>query len=40
MLTVHQASKRQYASSGLQGKPELHTGVIEKDAMLEYVLNL
>jgi len=26
--------------SGLQGKPELHTGVIEKDAMLEYVLSL
>ena len=26
--------------SGLQGKPERHTGVIEKDAMLEYVLNL
>ena len=26
--------------AGLQGKPELHTGVIEKDAMLEYVLNL
>jgi len=26
--------------SGLQGKEERHTGVIEKDAMLEYVLNL
>ena len=26
--------------AGLQGKPELHTGVIEKDDMLEYVLNL
>ena len=26
--------------SGLQGKKELHTGVIAKDAMLEYVLNL
>ena len=26
--------------SGLEGKAELHTGVIEKDAMLEYVLNL
>ena len=26
--------------AGLLGKPELHTGVIEKDAMLEYVLNL
>ena len=26
--------------SGLQGKAELHTGVIEKDAMLDYVLNL
>ena len=26
--------------AGLQGKPERHTGVIEKDAMLEYVLNL
>ena len=26
--------------AGLQGKPELHTGVIEKDAMLEYVLSL
>ena len=26
--------------SGLQGKEEKHTGVIEKDAMLEYVLNL
>ena len=26
--------------SGLQGKEEMHTGVIEKDAMLEYVLNL
>ena len=24
----------------LQGKPERHTGVIEKDAMLDYVLNL
>ena len=24
----------------LQGKPECHTGVIEKDAMLDYVLNL
>ena len=26
--------------ASLQGKPEKHTGVIEKDAMLEYVLNL
>ena len=26
--------------AGLQGKPERHTGVIDKDAMLEYVLNL
>ena len=26
--------------AGLLGKPELHTGVIEKDAMLDYVLNL
>ena len=26
--------------SGLEGKAELHTGVIEKDAMLDYVLNL
>jgi len=26
--------------ASLQGKPELHTGVIEKDAMLDYVLNL
>ena len=26
--------------SGLQGKEEKHTGVIEKDAMLEYVLSL
>ena len=26
--------------SGLQGKEEKHTGVIEKDTMLEYVLNL
>ena len=26
--------------AGLQGKEEKHTGVIEKDAMLEYVLNL
>ena len=26
--------------SGLQGKPERHTGVIEKDAMLDYVLGL
>ena len=26
--------------SGLQGKEEKHTGVIDKDAMLEYVLNL
>ena len=26
--------------SGLQGKRELHTGVIAKDTMLEYVLNL
>ena len=26
--------------SGLQGKPERHTGVIEKDTMLDYVLNL
>ena len=26
--------------AGLQGKAELHTGVIDKDAMLEYVLNL
>ena len=26
--------------SGLQGKEVRHTGVIEKDAMLEYVLNL
>ena len=26
--------------SGLQGKEERHTGVIEKDTMLEYVLNL
>ena len=26
--------------SSLEGKAELHTGVIEKDAMLEYVLNL
>ena len=26
--------------SGLLGKEEKHTGVIEKDAMLEYVLNL
>ena len=26
--------------AGLQGKQEKHTGVIEKDAMLEYVLNL
>ena len=26
--------------AGLQGKPELHTGVIEKETMLEYVLNL
>ena len=26
--------------SGLQGKPERHTGVIEKETMLEYVLNL
>ena len=26
--------------SGLQGKEEKHTGVIEKDKMLEYVLNL
>jgi len=26
--------------AGLQGKPERHTGVIAKDAMLEYVLNL
>ena len=26
--------------AGLQGKEERHTGVIEKDAMLEYVLNL
>ena len=24
----------------LQGKPERHTGVIEKDQMLSYVLNL
>ena len=26
--------------AGLQGKPERHTGVIDKDAMLEYVLTL
>ena len=26
--------------SSLQGKPELHTGVIAKEAMLDYVLNL
>ena len=26
--------------AGLQGKPERHTGVIEKDTMLEYVLGL
>ncbi|MGM9549290.1 MAG: threonine synthase, partial [Faecousia sp.] len=26
--------------AGLQGKPERHTGVIEKENMLEYVLNL
>ena len=26
--------------SGLREKPERHTGVIDKDAMLEYVLNL
>ena len=26
--------------AGLQGKPERHTGVIDKDAMLEYVLSL
>ena len=26
--------------AGLQGKEEKHTGVIEKDAMLDYVLNL
>ena len=26
--------------AGLQGKPERHTGVIEKDAMLDYVLGL
>ena len=26
--------------SGLQGKPERHTGVIAKEKMLEYVLNL
>ena len=26
--------------AGLQGKAELHTGVIEKDAMLDYVLSL
>ena len=26
--------------AGLQGKPERHTGVIEKDAMLDYVLSL
>ncbi len=26
--------------AGLEGKAELHTGVIEKDAMLDYVLNL
>ena len=26
--------------SGLEGKEEKHTGVIEKDAMLEYVLSL
>ena len=26
--------------AGLQGKKELHTGVIDKDKMLEYVLNL
>ena len=26
--------------SGLQGKAERHTGVIDKDAMLDYVLNL
>ena len=26
--------------ASLQGKPELHTGVIEKETMLEYVLNL
>ena len=26
--------------SGLQGKQEKHTGVIEKETMLEYVLNL
>ena len=26
--------------AGLLGKEEKHTGVIEKDAMLEYVLNL
>ena len=26
--------------AGLQGKAEKHTGVIEKDAMLDYVLNL
>ena len=26
--------------AGLRGKEEKHTGVIEKDAMLDYVLNL
>jgi len=26
--------------SGLQGKEEKHTGVIDKDKMLDYVLNL
>ena len=26
--------------AGLQGKTEKHTGVIDKDKMLEYVLNL
>ena len=26
--------------SGLRGKPERHTGVIDKDAMLEFVLGL
>ena len=26
--------------AGLQGKEEKHTGVIEKDAMLDYVLSL
>ena len=26
--------------AGLQGKPELHTNVIDKDTMLDYVLNL